>query len=271
MQYKARLGDAANVTPVKRPHSAHSGDGSSNSRLKSKVWNWYDILADGHRQCRFCAQKYGRLTATTILARHYHNRHDVASMTPTAHRTPHRPPQGHAEGSMAHIAISQAGQTIYSQAAAAAAVAAASAVSHAGSPDAGSHMFHPQANGEQYAQGALPNGASEELLRSVSEVVQQHEQGQYENNQLIIHQDGFSPMITSPLTGLSLSSARRAFAAVGQFCAQGDMGKNLQTCVQLIGGAARRGARMVFLPEASDFIADNRAQAAQQAQGLDGA
>ncbi|KAJ2303217.1 hypothetical protein IWW54_005796, partial [Coemansia sp. RSA 2705] len=275
MQYKARVGGdplAQNVTPIKRPHSAHSGDGSSNSRLKSKVWNWYDILADGHRQCRFCAQKYGRLTATTILARHYHNRHDVSSpavMTPTAHRTSHhrqsqqqqQPVAGHGEGSaMTHMAISQAGQTIYSQAAAAAAVAAASAAANRnGSPDAGSHLFHSQTNGDAgFAQNALTNGTSEDLLRSVSEAVHQHEQGQYENNQLII-QDGFSPMITSPLTNIGLST-RRAFAAVAQFCAQGDMNKNLQMCLQLIGGAARRGARMVFLPEASDFIAENRGQ-----------
>ncbi|KAJ2698565.1 Carbon-nitrogen hydrolase [Coemansia spiralis] len=83
-------------------------------------------------------------------------------------------------------------------------------------------------------------------------------------------QDGFSTMIASPLARISLTPARRAIAAVAQFCAQGDMAKNLQTCVQLIGGAARRGARMVFLPEASDFIADNRAQPAQLAQDLDG-
>ncbi|KAI9473097.1 carbon-nitrogen hydrolase [Coemansia mojavensis] len=283
--YKARMGGSAlshtqNVTPAKRSHSSHSGEGSSNNRLKSKVWNWYDILPDGHRQCRFCPQKYGRLTATTILARHYHNRHDANSpsaMTPTAHRTSHHRQhqikQGHgaSNASMTHIAISQAGPTIYSQAAAAAAVAAASAAANrTGSPDGSSHLFHSQTNGESaYAQSTLTNGTPEEILRSVSEAVQQHGQGQYENNQLII-QDGFAPMLTSPLSGISLSSARRAFAAVGQFCAQSDINKNLQTCLQLIGGAARRGARMVFLPEASDFIADSRTQSAQLAQGLDG-
>ncbi|KAJ2798265.1 Carbon-nitrogen hydrolase [Coemansia guatemalensis] len=77
-------------------------------------------------------------------------------------------------------------------------------------------------------------------------------------------------MIAPPLTRLAVSPARRALAAVGQFCAQNDMQRNLRTCVDLIGGAARRGVRMLFLPEASDFVAETRNQPAELAQGLDG-
>ncbi|KAJ2744552.1 Carbon-nitrogen hydrolase [Coemansia sp. BCRC 34301] len=241
------------VTPVKRPHSAHSGDGSSASRLKSKVWNWYDITDDGQRQCRFCMQKYGRLTATTILARHYHNRHDpnpppMSAQTPS-HRSSSSRPQPHMNLSPVHA--------VYSQAAAAAAVVAAAA---AATPDAqGSHLFHPQSNG----------AASDDLLRSVSDDASQHAGGSYDDNQLII-QAGFTSMMNAPLSRISLAPARKALAAVAQFCAQSDPQKNLQTCVDLITTASRRGACMVFLPESSDFILETRA-AQTAAQGLDGA
>ncbi|KAJ2492846.1 hypothetical protein IWW47_004923, partial [Coemansia sp. RSA 2052] len=208
------------VTPVKRPHSAHSGDGSSASRLKSKVWNWYDITDDGQRQCRFCMQKYGRLTATTILARHYHNRHDpnpppMSAQTPS-HRAPR--PQPHLSLSPAHA--------VYSQAAAAAAVVAAAA--HAATPDAqATHLFHAQPNGA---------AASDDLLRSASEDAEQHAAGSYDDSQLII-QAGFSSMMTAPLARIGLTPARKALAAVAQFCATADPQKNLQTCVELIAAA----------------------------------
>ncbi|KAJ1955378.1 Carbon-nitrogen hydrolase, partial [Dipsacomyces acuminosporus] len=227
----------------------------------SKVWNWYDILPDGYRQCRFCPQKYGNLTATTILARHYHNRHEMdesASGTPS-HRgsaATVRSSRNNSVHTPTHqqISLQQSNQSVYSQAAAAAAAVAAAAVT---------------ANGESaYAHSALAgNGtATEDLLRSVSEAVQN---SPYEENQIIM-QDGFQTMMTTPLTRISLTPARRAVAAVAQFCAQNDMQKNLQTCVDLVSTAARRGAKMVFLPEASDFIAETRMQPAQQAQGLDG-
>ncbi|KAJ1948420.1 Carbon-nitrogen hydrolase, partial [Linderina macrospora] len=80
----------------------------------------------------------------------------------------------------------------------------------------------------------------------------------------------FSSMIGSPLSRINLPGARRTLAAVAQFCGQLDMQKNLQTCISLINGAAQRGAKMVFLPEASDFIPERRDHTAQQAQPLDG-
>ncbi|KAJ2024981.1 Carbon-nitrogen hydrolase [Coemansia sp. S85] len=252
-------GGPSMVTPVKRSHPEHSGDGSVASRLKSKVWNWYDIVEDGQRQCRFCLQKYGRLTATTILARHYHNRHDpnpppVSAQTPS-HRPSSSRPQPHLNLSPVHA--------VYSQAAAAAAVVAAAA---AATPDAqATHLFHPQTN------GALNNGTTDDLLHSVSEASSQHAAAAYDDSQLII-QEGFSSMMTSPLSRIGLSSSRKALAAVAQFCAQADPQRNLQICVDLITTASRRGARMVFLPESSDFILETRAaqSMAQHAQGLDG-
>ncbi|KAJ2016297.1 Carbon-nitrogen hydrolase [Coemansia sp. S16] len=247
------------VTPAKRQHSVNSGDGSATSRLKSKVWSWYDIVEDGQRQCRFCMQKYGRLTATTILARHYHNRHDPNPPPLSAQTPSHRPsssrPQQHLNLSPVHA--------VYSQAAAAAAVVAAAA---AATPDAQApHLFHPQTN------GALNNGTSDDLLHTVSEANSQHAVAAYDDSQLII-QEGFSSMMTAPLSRIGLSPARKALAAVAQFCAQADPQKNLQTCVDLITTASRRGARMVFLPESSDFILETRAaqSTAQHAQGLDG-
>ncbi|KAJ2471105.1 Carbon-nitrogen hydrolase [Coemansia sp. RSA 2322] len=263
------------VTPIKRQHSAHSGDGSSASRLKSKVWSWYDISNDGQRQCRFCAQKYGRLTATTILARHYHNRHDpnpppIMAATPTHRSTAprlHSASQSGLSPQHQHLNLSPVGQGVYSQAAAAAAVAAAAV---AAAPDAqASHLFHPQANGASspFEQAELNGGASDDILRTVSEATEHGES--YEDSQLAM-QEGYSSLMTAPLSRISLAPARRAVAAVAQFCAQGDMQKNLQTCVELIYTASKRGARMLFLPESSDFISETRAQPAQQAQGLDG-
>jgi len=49
-------------------------------------------------------------------------------------------------------------------------------------------------------------------------------------------------------------------AAVGQFCGTNNVLKNLDTCRSLIRDAASRGVKMLFLPEASDFIAEDRSQ-----------
>ncbi|KAJ2678738.1 Carbon-nitrogen hydrolase [Coemansia spiralis] len=294
-----RLADSEgprSVTPIKRPTSSHSNDPSTNSRLKSKVWSWYDILPDGFRQCKFCSQKYGRLTATTILARHYHNRHDASvspSTTPTSSRRQfargarnfhqHRSQNQHGHGALVtshpQLNIPDAGQTsVYSQAAAAAAAAAAVAVAanDSTSPDGQStaspgavsgHLFHTQGNGDAtYEQNALENGSAEALLQSVSDVAQH---SPYDENPLMM-QGSFSSMMTAPLSRLGLTSGRSAIAAVAQFCAKNDIHKNLQTCVDLIGNAARRGAHMVFLPESSDFIAESRDQVTQLTQSVDG-
>ncbi|KAJ1947620.1 Nitrilase, partial [Linderina pennispora] len=269
IEYKTgRLMDAQSVTPSKRPLMAmhQAASASRNSRLKSKVWHWYDILDDGFRQCRFCSQKYGPLTATTILNRHYQNRHDQSA--PADSTASHRASSSHHSAHLLSQSSQPANSVQYDQRAiaAAAAVAAAAAANGSSTPgqdgQATGHLFHGQGT------LAVANGSStDELLRSVSEVV--HNGGQYEENQILM-QESFSSMIGSPLSRINLPGARRTLAAVAQFCGHLDMQKNLQTCVALISSAAQRGAKMVFLPEASDFIPERRDQSAQQAQPLDG-
>ncbi|KAI8907944.1 putative NIT2-nitrilase [Gorgonomyces haynaldii] len=56
--------------------------------------------------------------------------------------------------------------------------------------------------------------------------------------------------------------------AVGQICSTPSIVENLQVCVSLIQKASARGARVLFLPEASDYIADSH-QANSLAQTLD--
>ncbi|KAI1159539.1 carbon-nitrogen hydrolase [Nemania serpens] len=45
-----------------------------------------------------------------------------------------------------------------------------------------------------------------------------------------------------------------AKAAVGQICSSNSMASNLAQCVKLVGQAASAGAKILFLPEASDYI-----------------
>ncbi|KAI8075902.1 carbon-nitrogen hydrolase [Gilbertella persicaria] len=47
-------------------------------------------------------------------------------------------------------------------------------------------------------------------------------------------------------------------AAVGQFCAIGDIDRNLTICCDLIQRAANFGAVMAFLPESSDFVSSDK-------------
>ncbi|KAJ2558863.1 Carbon-nitrogen hydrolase [Coemansia sp. RSA 1933] len=272
-------GGPRTVTPIKRPIS-RSRDAQSSSRLKSKVWEWYEVLPDGYRQCKFCPQRYGRLTATTILARHFHNRHDAnasPTTTPTALRRPPslsaaRRQPSHSRGSGQRVITLPNGQVIdmadsssYSQAAIAA-VAAAAAVAEDEFSVSADHQSGQTGDGSvaaPFGDAAYEHESVDDAHRSES----QH--SPFDDNPLMM-QGSFSAMMTSPLSRLGLAPARSAIAAVAQFCAQGDIRKNLQTCVDLIGGAARRGAQMVFLPEASDFIADSRDLTTQLAQGMDG-
>ncbi|KJZ75082.1 hypothetical protein HIM_05568 [Hirsutella minnesotensis 3608] len=46
-----------------------------------------------------------------------------------------------------------------------------------------------------------------------------------------------------------------ALAAVGQICSTASVKANLDQCVRLVGRAAAGGAKILFLPEASDYIA----------------
>ncbi|CDS14391.1 hypothetical protein LRAMOSA06560 [Lichtheimia ramosa] len=50
-------------------------------------------------------------------------------------------------------------------------------------------------------------------------------------------------------------------AAVAQFCATATINRNKLACCQLIARAASHGAKMIFLPEASDFIAGSTPEA----------
>ncbi|KAL8407630.1 hypothetical protein RB594_006454 [Gaeumannomyces avenae] len=58
--------------------------------------------------------------------------------------------------------------------------------------------------------------------------------------------------------------------AIGQICSTPSMEHNLQQCVQLLKEASAAGAKVLFLPEASDYIAESREQsAAAREHGVD--
>ncbi|KAG0161985.1 Nitrilase [Apophysomyces sp. BC1034] len=59
-------------------------------------------------------------------------------------------------------------------------------------------------------------------------------------------------------------------AAVAQFCATSAIALNRQICTDLVVRAARHGAKMVFMPEASDFIAENKEDTVSLTTDLDG-
>ncbi|CAN8001267.1 unnamed protein product [Ixodes hexagonus] len=58
--------------------------------------------------------------------------------------------------------------------------------------------------------------------------------------------------------------------AVCQVTSTSDKSSNFQTCSDLINCAKSKGAQMVFLPEAMDFLAEKKAQAYELAEPLDG-
>ncbi|XP_040071895.1 nitrilase and fragile histidine triad fusion protein NitFhit [Ixodes scapularis] len=58
--------------------------------------------------------------------------------------------------------------------------------------------------------------------------------------------------------------------AVCQLTSTSDKAANFQACSDLIHRAKSRGAQMVFLPEAMDFLAEKKAQAYELAEPLDG-
>ena len=57
-----------------------------------------------------------------------------------------------------------------------------------------------------------------------------------------------------------------ALVACGQFCATSAVLSNLAACQTIIRRAAKAGARCIFLPEASDFIASSSNEAVQITQ-----
>ncbi|KAK8781016.1 hypothetical protein V5799_017646 [Amblyomma americanum] len=68
----------------------------------------------------------------------------------------------------------------------------------------------------------------------------------------------------------STSSSNGNLIAVCQVTSSSDKAANFETCSGLIHKAQTRGAMMVFLPEAVDFIAEKKAQAYELAEPLDG-
>ncbi|KAI1330692.1 carbon-nitrogen hydrolase [Xylariaceae sp. FL0255] len=59
-----------------------------------------------------------------------------------------------------------------------------------------------------------------------------------------------------------------AKAAIGQICSSNSMTHNLAQCVKLVGQAASAGAKVLFLPEASDYIATSAQESLSLAQPI---
>ncbi|KAK2027447.1 carbon-nitrogen hydrolase [Colletotrichum zoysiae] len=57
-----------------------------------------------------------------------------------------------------------------------------------------------------------------------------------------------------------------AIAAVGQICSTASLSHNLEQCVRLVAKAAAGGAKVLFLPEASDYIASSPQESLSLAQ-----
>ncbi|KAI1461225.1 carbon-nitrogen hydrolase [Annulohypoxylon moriforme] len=59
-----------------------------------------------------------------------------------------------------------------------------------------------------------------------------------------------------------------AKAAIGQICSSNSMAHNLEQCVKLVGQAAAAGAKVLFLPEASDYIGTSAAESLSLAKPI---
>ncbi|KAI2473508.1 carbon-nitrogen hydrolase [Annulohypoxylon bovei var. microspora] len=59
-----------------------------------------------------------------------------------------------------------------------------------------------------------------------------------------------------------------AKAAIGQICSSNSMAHNLEQCVKLVGQAAAAGAKILFLPEASDYIGTTAAESLSLAKPM---
>jgi hypothetical protein len=60
----------------------------------------------------------------------------------------------------------------------------------------------------------------------------------------------------------------RAVTTTGQFCTKPVISKNLEAVSRIITDAAKAGAKMIFLPEASDFIANGADESASLTKPL---
>jgi predicted amidohydrolase len=63
---------------------------------------------------------------------------------------------------------------------------------------------------------------------------------------------------------------KQMMIAVGQITSGNNVAANLATCSRLINQAATSGAKMLFLPEATDYIGENKEESLKLAQPLDG-
>ena len=59
-----------------------------------------------------------------------------------------------------------------------------------------------------------------------------------------------------------------AVTTTGQFCTKPVLSKNLEAVSRIITDAAKAGAKMIFLPEASDFIANRADESASLTKPL---
>ncbi|KAI1651232.1 carbon-nitrogen hydrolase [Daldinia loculata] len=59
-----------------------------------------------------------------------------------------------------------------------------------------------------------------------------------------------------------------AKAAIGQICSSNSMAHNLEQCIKLVGQAAAAGAKVLFLPEASDYIGSSAQESLSLAKPL---
>ncbi|XP_067685173.1 nitrilase and fragile histidine triad fusion protein NitFhit-like [Haliotis asinina] len=71
-------------------------------------------------------------------------------------------------------------------------------------------------------------------------------------------------------TDYSTLAQPKPMVGVCQFTARADKEENFKTCVSLIHRAKAKGAQMVFLPEACDFIGESRDQSMKMAEPLNG-
>ena len=60
------------------------------------------------------------------------------------------------------------------------------------------------------------------------------------------------------LVSRGMSVSRPAVAGVVQMCVSNQLSENLARAARLVSQARQRGASLVFLPEACDFIGENR-------------
>ena len=72
------------------------------------------------------------------------------------------------------------------------------------------------------------------------------------------------------IQNISRNMSSIAVAGVVQMTSTNNLSHNLARAAELVGQAKQRGASMVFLPEACDFIGENRRETLELSQPLNG-